>query len=163
MLCLRRLAGEGAVLARQLEQGASTLWSKAPAKAFSQARPSIASNSDTAWRTLQEQGFEVNPCGSKFHPAVKMGLVPSVEDVEEVKSLQEAYAPWSTCFGCGALQLLVCNVSMACQACLIYHVYVSTRSLLQRSRAYWCAFRFLARQSEHPILSNRMLASTSCA
>ena len=127
MLCLRRLAGEGAVLARQLEQGASTLWSKAPAKAFSQARPSIASNSDTAWRTLQEQGFEVNPCGSKFHPAVKMGLLPSpVEEVDTQKSLQDAYAPWSTCFGCGALQMFVFNVSKACQTCLIHLVHVST-------------------------------------
>lgn len=102
MLCLRQLAGK--VQSGQLQKGAAALWSTpAIAQAFSQARPSTASQSDAAWKTLQEQGVEVNPCGSKFHPAVKLGLLPEPPEDEEVKSLQEAYAPWSTCFGCGAI------------------------------------------------------------
>lgn len=41
----------------------------------------------------------MNPCGSWHHPAVKAGLCPA----ETEKSVQEAYTPTSTCFGCGAV------------------------------------------------------------
>jgi hypothetical protein len=74
---------------------------RASCEATVQVRPSTAAvRTGTAWKTLQDQGFDVNPCGSKHHPAVKVGVLPETEDV---KSLQEAYTPWSTCFGCGTM------------------------------------------------------------
>jgi acyl-coenzyme A thioesterase PaaI-like protein len=51
------------------------------------------------WSLLQQKGYDINPCKSKLHPAVKAeGLEP--EDGEEV-CVQDAYTPDSTCFGCG--------------------------------------------------------------
>jgi hypothetical protein len=50
------------------------------------------------WKERIERGEEVNPCGSQHHPVVKAGLL---EAAEEQHSLQEAYSPWSRCFGCG--------------------------------------------------------------
>ncbi|KAI7839781.1 hypothetical protein COHA_006581 [Chlorella ohadii] len=44
-------------------------------------------------------GFQVNPCNSKLHPSVtEAGIEP---DSEEELSVQEAYTPESTCWGCG--------------------------------------------------------------
>ena len=40
-----------------------------------------------------------NPCNSPLHPAARAGIKP---DEEEVLSVQVAYTPKSTCFGCGA-------------------------------------------------------------
>lgn len=46
------------------------------------------------------QGYEVNPCHSKLHPAVtEAGIEP---DEDEELPVQEAYTPESMCFGCGA-------------------------------------------------------------
>jgi hypothetical protein len=50
------------------------------------------------WKERIDSGDEVNPCGSRNHPAVKHGLM---EADQEQTSLQEAYSPWSRCFGCG--------------------------------------------------------------
>lgn len=51
------------------------------------------------WGWMVEQGHKINPCNSKLHPAViEEGIEP--EPVEEV-SVQEAYTPESSCFGCG--------------------------------------------------------------
>lgn len=51
------------------------------------------------WSLLQQKGYDINPCKSKLHPAVKTeGLEP--EEGEEV-CVQEAYTPDSVCFGCG--------------------------------------------------------------
>lgn len=45
------------------------------------------------------QGFAVNPCNSKLHPSVtEAGIEP---ESEEELSVQEAYTPESTCWGCG--------------------------------------------------------------
>lgn len=51
------------------------------------------------WDLLHEQGYNINPCNSKLHPAVtEAGIAPESE--EEVP-VQEAYTPESSCYGCG--------------------------------------------------------------
>lgn len=51
------------------------------------------------WSLLQQKGYDINPCKSKLHPAVRSeGLEP--EEGEEM-CVQEAYTPDSVCFGCG--------------------------------------------------------------
>lgn len=46
------------------------------------------------------QGYDINPCHSKLHPAfTEAGIEP---EEEEELPVQEAYTPESTCFGCGA-------------------------------------------------------------
>lgn len=54
------------------------------------------------------QGYDVNPCHSKLHPAVtEAGIDP---DEDEELPVQEAYTPESECWGCGAL---------ACGPCIV--------------------------------------------
>lgn len=49
--------------------------------------------------TIASQGYDVNPCRSRLHPAVtEAGIEP--ESSEELP-VQEAYTPESSCFGCG--------------------------------------------------------------
>jgi hypothetical protein len=56
-------------------------------------------SSGAQWEVLRQQGFQVNPCNSKLHPSVtEAGIEP---DSEEELSVQEAYTPESTCWGCG--------------------------------------------------------------
>jgi len=55
------------------------------------------------WDTLVQQGHDVNPCGSKFHPAATAGVLDAND--APTRSLQEAYCPASTCYGCGALRM----------------------------------------------------------
>ena len=57
------------------------------------------SNTAKKWNVLVNQGHELNPCGSKFHPAQQAGVLGDVEVPE--RSLQEAYTPLSTAYGCG--------------------------------------------------------------
>lgn len=49
------------------------------------------------WEWMKSVGYEVNPCNSSLHPAVEEGLAPSSPE----RSVQEAYTPESTCYGCG--------------------------------------------------------------
>ena len=64
-----------------------------PAAAQAQGRP-------PAWL----QGYDVNPCHSKLHPAfTEAGIEP---EEEEELPVQEAYTPESTCFGCGEASAL---------------------------------------------------------
>ena len=59
--------------------------------------------SDTLkWKWLKSQGAEVNPCNSAEHPSVMAGMPPSGDEV----SVQQAYNPGSSCFGCGATATL---------------------------------------------------------
>jgi hypothetical protein len=52
------------------------------------------------------QGFAVNPCNSKLHPSVtEAGIAP---DSDEEVSVQKAYTPESTCWGCGAHSMPAC-------------------------------------------------------
>lgn len=56
-------------------------------------------HADEKWELLRSQGYDVNPCNSKLHPAVtEAGIVP---ESDEELSVQEAYTPESDCFGCG--------------------------------------------------------------
>lgn len=56
-------------------------------------------SSGAQWEVLRQQGFQVNPCNSRLHPSVtEAGIEP---DSEEELSVQEAYTPESTCWGCG--------------------------------------------------------------
>ncbi|PSC69292.1 thioesterase superfamily [Micractinium conductrix] len=55
--------------------------------------------SGSQWEVLRNQGFAVNPCNSRLHPSfTEAGIEP---DQEEELSVQEAYTPESTCWGCG--------------------------------------------------------------
>ncbi|EFN51182.1 hypothetical protein CHLNCDRAFT_59311 [Chlorella variabilis] len=65
----------------------------------SYAHSSRRSLSGSQWEVLRNQGFAVNPCNSKLHPSVtEAGIEP---ESEEELSVQEAYTPESTCWGCG--------------------------------------------------------------
>jgi hypothetical protein len=55
-----------------------------------------------AWKALLEEGHVINPCKSLHHPAAKAGFETPIG---EPLSLQEAYTPMSTCFGCGTASL----------------------------------------------------------
>lgn len=60
---------------------------------------SIKRGGRSKWNVLKSEGYNVNPCNSKLHPAVvDAGIEP---DSEEELPVQEAYTPESTCFGCG--------------------------------------------------------------
>lgn len=49
--------------------------------------------------TRAPQGYDVNPCRSRLHPAfTEAGIEP---EGEEELPVQEAYTPESSCFGCG--------------------------------------------------------------
>lgn len=93
MACLRHLLNQGA--RNVLEPAASFLGTQFTVPTRGQANAAAAKES--AWKTLKDEGFDVNPCGSWYHPSVREGLRP----VEKEKSLQEAYTPASTSFGCG--------------------------------------------------------------
>lgn len=59
----------------------------------------------TQWELLRSEGYNINPCNSKLHPAyMEAGIEP---DSEEERSVQEAYTPESTCFGCGTYIILL--------------------------------------------------------
>lgn len=63
------------------------------------AHTSRRCSSGQQWEVLRNQGFQVNPCNSRLHPSVtEAGIEP---DSEEELSVQEAYTPESTCWGCG--------------------------------------------------------------
>lgn len=63
------------------------------------AHSSRHSRSGSQWEVLRQQGFDVNPCNSRLHPSVtEAGIEP--ESGEEL-SVQEAYTPESSCWGCG--------------------------------------------------------------
>lgn len=51
------------------------------------------------WKWLKSQGADLNPCQSALHPSVTTGKQPPPTG-DEV-SVQKAYNPGSTCFGCG--------------------------------------------------------------
>jgi hypothetical protein len=57
-----------------------------------------ASNGSKRWSMLIDQGIDVNPCRSTFHPSRAEGIEPA--EGEEL-SVQDAYTPESECFGCG--------------------------------------------------------------
>lgn len=90
---------------RQLGSRVYRITPQLPTATFFQSRPgdsrrnqaNAAAAQDSTWTILEDQGYDVNPCGSWHHPAVKAGLRPA----DNEKSLQEAYTPASSCFGCG--------------------------------------------------------------
>lgn len=68
------------------------------------------------------QGFAVNPCNSKLHPSVtEAGIAP---DSDEEVSVQKAYTPESTCWGCGAHSVPAClTACLWLPACSFLGVY----------------------------------------
>lgn len=96
MLRLRQFVSRGGQFTAQFDS-AALYQSRLNVPSCSQAN--VAAAKKSTWKTLQDQGFDVNPCGSWHHPAVKAGLRPA----ENEKSIQEAYTPSSTCFGCGTV------------------------------------------------------------
>lgn len=94
MSFLRQLSSRGVRIAAQL-QSATLCATRLDDPSRSQANAAAAH--DSTWKHLEEKGYDVNPCGSWHHPAVKAGLRPA----DNQKSLQEAYTPASSCFGCG--------------------------------------------------------------
>ena len=63
------------------------------------ARSATTSSHNSRWALLKERGVNVNPCRSALHPSTDEAV--DVEQGEEL-SIQQAYTPDSTCFGCGA-------------------------------------------------------------
>ena len=61
-------------------------------------RTYTTSRSESKWTLLKDQGIDVNPCRSSFHPSCAEGIEPG--EGEEVP-IQLAYTPESECFGCG--------------------------------------------------------------
>mmetsp|Transcript_12606 Transcript_12606/g.22316 ORF Transcript_12606/g.22316 Transcript_12606/m.22316 type:complete len:266 (+) Transcript_12606:60-857(+) len=61
--------------------------------------PQVLQDTKAQWQALAGAG-QVNPCHSKLHPAVVTGVVALPEGDVEL-SVQEAYTPRGTCFGCG--------------------------------------------------------------
>ncbi|KAL4853874.1 hypothetical protein ACK3TF_005242 [Chlorella vulgaris] len=106
----RRSGQPGRVLAPPASAAAAAacaVWGHPAAAAGAQqatgSRPYIGSSSSWSsggqWEVLRSQGFAVNPCNSKLHPSVtEAGIAP---DSDEEVSVQKAYTPESTCWGCG--------------------------------------------------------------
>lgn len=96
-------AGGVAAQAGGVAEFCSTSQAAAPAggqRFFSwQDKGTSAHDPAKTWKLLHKQGYEVNPCRSPLHPAViEAGIEP---DSEEELSVQDAYTPESSCWGCG--------------------------------------------------------------
>ncbi|KAL4423625.1 hypothetical protein ABPG77_009212 [Micractinium sp. CCAP 211/92] len=94
--------GEGALSVTSAAAAAAAPWpvggiSSSQCRGFAHSSRYIRSGSQ--WEVLRQQGFDVNPCNSRLHPSVtEAGIEP--ESGEEL-SVQEAYTPESSCWGCG--------------------------------------------------------------
>jgi hypothetical protein len=88
-----------ALPAKVLSTTPSSTTTTSTIRSFTSNRANNANNTSKQWELLHHQGYDVNPCNSKLHPAVtEAGIEP--ESDEEV-CVQIAYTPESACFGCG--------------------------------------------------------------